>query len=66
LRVLGGGLRIGIASGEFSGVTDGLGLFVDHWFDSSPKCSWGNLSSCRRCGALDPRRGMVCFFGVWS
>jgi hypothetical protein len=47
---------IGVVSGEFSGTAHGLGLFIDHWFDSALECCWGNLSACRRCGALDPRR----------
>jgi hypothetical protein len=27
------------ASGDFSGAADGLGLFVDHWFNSALECS---------------------------
>jgi hypothetical protein len=47
---------IGVVSGEFSGTAHGLGLFIDHWFDSALECCWGNLSARQRCGALDPRR----------
>jgi hypothetical protein len=47
---------LALVSGEFSDAADRLGLFIDHWFDSALECCWGNLSVCRRCGALDPRR----------